>query len=151
MFLLLPMTHWFAKWFLFTIQIIWVIKVAASTELQGRAIARAVSRRPSSSLVRFASQIKSCGICGEQSGAGALFLLAFLFTFLFLLPRTAPHSLIIRHRSYVGFLLRASLNSQWKIHEVPRLSAASLKSKIRCVAEEFTDHMVSSIYDFWHF
>jgi hypothetical protein len=74
------MTYWFMCWVLFTTLKICVIKVAASTELQGRTIAQAVIPRLPSSVVRVGSQIKFCGICGEQSGAGTLFLLAFWFT-----------------------------------------------------------------------
>jgi hypothetical protein len=41
--------------------------------LQGRAIAQAVSRRLPTAAARVRAQVRSCGICGGQSGTGAVF------------------------------------------------------------------------------
>jgi hypothetical protein len=63
----------------------------------GRAIAQAVSCRLPTTVARLRSQVRSCGICGEQSGAGAGFLLALRFPLPILNPPTASHtSSIIR-------------------------------------------------------
>jgi hypothetical protein len=40
---------------------------------QGRAIAQAVSRRLPTAAARVLSQVRSCGICGRQSGTGQVF------------------------------------------------------------------------------
>jgi hypothetical protein len=40
----------------------------------GRAIAQAVSRWLPTTVARVLAQLRSCGICGEQSGTGAGFL-----------------------------------------------------------------------------
>jgi hypothetical protein len=53
----------------------------------GSAITQAVSR--------VLSQVKSCGICGGQSGAVVGFLRVFRFHLPILTPPTAPHSSII--------------------------------------------------------
>jgi hypothetical protein len=57
-----------------------------------RAIAQAVSRRLLTAAARVRSQVRSCGICGGQNGAGASFLRVLLFPLPILIPPTAPHS-----------------------------------------------------------
>jgi hypothetical protein len=52
----------------------------------GRAIAQTVSRRLPTAAVRVRSQVKSCGICGGQSGTGAGFLRVLRF------PLASSHS-----------------------------------------------------------
>jgi hypothetical protein len=52
----------------------------------GRAIAQAVSRRLPTAAARVRSQVRSCGICGGQSGTEADFLRVLQF------PPTPPHS-----------------------------------------------------------
>jgi hypothetical protein len=42
--------------------------------IDGRAVARAVRGRLPTAAARIPSRIKSCGICGEQSGTRASFL-----------------------------------------------------------------------------
>jgi hypothetical protein len=61
-------------------------------DLIGRAIAQAVSRRLPTAAVRVRAQVRSCGICGGQSGTGAGFLRVFRFPLPILIPPTAPHS-----------------------------------------------------------
>jgi hypothetical protein len=61
-------------------------------QLVGRAIAQAVSRRLPTAMARVRAQVKSCGICGGQSGTEAGFLRALRFPLPILLPPTAPHS-----------------------------------------------------------
>jgi hypothetical protein len=58
----------------------------------GRAIAQAVSRRLSNAETRFRSQVRTCGICGGQSGTGEGFLRVHPFPLQILIPPTAPHS-----------------------------------------------------------
>jgi hypothetical protein len=45
-----------------------------STSHDGRAIAQAVSHWLPTAVARVRSQVRSCGICGAQSGTGAGFL-----------------------------------------------------------------------------
>jgi hypothetical protein len=58
----------------------------------GRAIAQAVSRRLPTAAARVRSQVKSCGICGGQSGTVTCFLRVLPFPLPILIPPTAPHS-----------------------------------------------------------
>jgi hypothetical protein len=59
---------------------------------KGRAIAQAVSRRLPTAAARVRSQVRSCGICGGQSGAAAGFLRVLRFHLPILIPPTTPHS-----------------------------------------------------------
>jgi hypothetical protein len=66
---------------------------------RGRAIAQAVSRWLPTAADRLRSQVKSCGICGGQSGTGAGFLRVLRFPLPILIAPTGPHSSsIIRGR-----------------------------------------------------
>jgi hypothetical protein len=58
----------------------------------GRAIHREDSRRLSNAAGRVRAQVRSCGICGGQSGIGAGFLRVLRFPLPILIPPTAPHS-----------------------------------------------------------
>jgi hypothetical protein len=57
----------------------------------GRAIAQAVSRQLLTAAARIRSQVKSCGICGGQSGNAAGFLRVLRFHLSILIPTTASH------------------------------------------------------------
>jgi hypothetical protein len=57
-----------------------------------RTIAQAVSRWLPTAAARVPSQIRSCGICGGQSGTGAGSLLVLRFPLPILIPPTASHS-----------------------------------------------------------
>jgi hypothetical protein len=61
----------------------------------GRAIAQADSRRLPTAEARVQSQIKSCGICGEQSGNGTGFLRMLRCPLPILVPPNVPYSSII--------------------------------------------------------
>jgi hypothetical protein len=62
------------------------------TSVQGRAIAQAVNSRFPTAAVRVRAQVRSCGICGGQSGTGAGFLRALGFPLPILIPPTVSHS-----------------------------------------------------------
>jgi hypothetical protein len=63
----------------------------------GRAIAQAVSRRFPTATARARAQIRSCGICGGQSGTGAGYLRVLRFALpIFSPPNAPPSSSIIR-------------------------------------------------------
>jgi hypothetical protein len=55
----------------------------------------AIAQEISSQLSTAADRIKSCGICGEDSGSWEGFLKAFQFPLPVLIPPTAPYSSII--------------------------------------------------------
>jgi hypothetical protein len=56
------------------------------------AIAKAVSRRLPIAAARVRSPVRSCGMCGGQSGTGAGFLQVLRFPLPILIPPTTPHS-----------------------------------------------------------
>jgi hypothetical protein len=58
----------------------------------GRAIAQAVSRRFPTAAARVRAQVRSCGICSEKSGTGAILLRILRFPLPVLIPPSAPHS-----------------------------------------------------------
>jgi hypothetical protein len=62
----------------------------------------------------FRSQVRSCGICGEQNGTEAGFLRVLRFALPNFIPPSAPYSLSFCHRRYIGPILTASLNNQLK-------------------------------------
>jgi hypothetical protein len=64
--------------------------VALYTVYTGRAIAQVVSRWLPTAAARVRSQVRSCGICGGQSGTGASFLQVLRFPLPVLIPPTAP-------------------------------------------------------------
>jgi hypothetical protein len=57
-----------------------------------RAIAQVVSRWLPTRAARIRTQVRSCGICGGQSGTGVGLLRVLRFTLPILIPPTAPHS-----------------------------------------------------------
>jgi hypothetical protein len=65
-------------------------------QLVGCAIAQAVSHRLPTAAVRVRAKVRSCGICGGQSGTRAGYLGVFL------IPPTAPHSSSIIRGRYNG-------------------------------------------------
>jgi hypothetical protein len=58
----------------------------------GHAIAQAVSRLLPTEMAWVRTQVRSNGICGEQSGTGTGFLRVLAFPLPILLPSNAPHS-----------------------------------------------------------
>jgi hypothetical protein len=61
-------------------------------EDQGRATAQAVSRRLPTAATRVRARVSSCGICGEQSGAGTGFLRVLRFPLPIFIPPTTPQT-----------------------------------------------------------
>jgi hypothetical protein len=58
----------------------------------GRAIAQVVSRRLPTAAALVRAHVRSCGICGGESGTAAGFLRVLRFPLQILIPPTAPHS-----------------------------------------------------------
>jgi hypothetical protein len=59
---------------------------------KGRVVAQAGSRRLSTVAARVRARVRSCEICGGQSGIGAGFFRVLRFPLPILIPPTAPHS-----------------------------------------------------------
>jgi ribosomal protein S14 len=57
-----------------------------------RAMAQAVSRRLPNTAARVRARVRSCEICGAQSGTAARFLRVFRFTLPIRIPQIVPQS-----------------------------------------------------------
>jgi hypothetical protein len=68
--------------------------------VMGRAVTRAVCRRPVTAKVLVQSQTSPCGICGEQSGTGTRFCTSTSFFPLSVAPVLQTHEFIC-HRRYI--------------------------------------------------
>jgi hypothetical protein len=85
----------------------------------GRAIAQAVSRWLPTAAVRVPAWVKSCGICGGQSGTEAGFLRVLRFTLPILITPTAPHSSFIIRGWYSRRI--SGRRTKWiQSHLIPR-------------------------------
>jgi hypothetical protein len=62
------------------------------TDVRGRAIAQAISRRLLTAAARIRAQVMAYWICGGESGTGAGFLRVLRFPLPILIPATASHS-----------------------------------------------------------
>jgi hypothetical protein len=71
-----------------TVCVVWYIV----TNVGGRAIGQAVSRRLPTAAARFRAQVRLCGICDGQSGTGVGFLRVLRIPLPILIPSTAAHS-----------------------------------------------------------
>jgi hypothetical protein len=59
-------------------------------------MAPAGSRQLPTATARVQSQVRACGICGEESGTAECFLRVFRFPLSIIIPLTAPYSPTIR-------------------------------------------------------
>jgi hypothetical protein len=86
----------------------------------GLAIAQAVSHWLPTAAPRIQSQVKSCGICGRQSGAGAGFLRVLWFPLTILIPPTAPHSSSAIIRGWYNRPISGQHTKRTQSHLTPR-------------------------------
>jgi hypothetical protein len=70
------------------------------TNVEGRAIAQAVSRWLPTATAQVRAQVRSCGICGGQSVTGAGFLRVLRFPLPIPIPPTAPQPSFINRSWY---------------------------------------------------
>jgi hypothetical protein len=115
---------------------------------EGRTIAQrlvAGCRLPTAA-VRVLSHVKSCGICGGQSGGGAGFLRVLRFPLPILIPPTAPHSSSINrgwyNRTISGRRIKLSFNGLQGISKVAsRVRLATCFMLVSCLAYSSTSKM----------
>jgi hypothetical protein len=98
----------------------------------GRAIAQAVSRRLPTAAGRVRSQVRSCGICGGQSGTGEVFSKCFGFP-----CQSSFHQLLHNHHRSSG---TDTIGQQWPTYQVDSVSPHSekLKKKLKSTSHRFT-------------
>jgi hypothetical protein len=86
---------------------------------QCRVIAQAVSRRLPIAAARVRAQVRSCGICGGQSGTGVGFFRVLRFPLPILIPQIAPHSSSIIRGCYIRPI--SGRRTKWtQSHPTPR-------------------------------
>jgi hypothetical protein len=73
-------------------KVLWIGNIIDLVSNEDRATAQAVSRRLPTAAARVRAQVRSCGISGRQSGAGAGFLRVFRFPLPIPIPPTASHT-----------------------------------------------------------
>jgi hypothetical protein len=81
---------------------------------QGRSVVQEVSRWLSTSATRVRSHVRSCGVCGRQSGTRKGFLRALRVLMLILIRPNAPYPLIIRE-----VRLSPRQSQMWGPHPTP--------------------------------
>jgi hypothetical protein len=105
----------------------------------GHAVAQAVSRRLPTVITRVRARVRSCGVCGRQSGIRTGFLLVLLFP-LPSIPPTAPHSSIIIR----GWCSRPNggRRTKWgQSHPTPR--------KLKIFLQKATSPIPTAVLWFW--
>jgi hypothetical protein len=70
------------------------LNATSDTSYRCLAIVKAVSCRLPTAAARVRAQVRSCGICGGQSGAGGGYIRVFRFPLPILIKSTASYSLI---------------------------------------------------------
>jgi hypothetical protein len=85
-----------------------------------RAIAQAVSRRLPTAAARVRAQVRSCGICGGQSGTEAGFLRVLRFPLPILIPSTAPHSSSSNNRDWYNGTISGRRTKWTQYQPTPR-------------------------------
>jgi hypothetical protein len=73
---------------LLLVNVMWIFLM----KLLDHAITQAVSRRLPTATIRVRAQVRSCMICGTQTGTGVCFLRVLRFPMEILIPPTARHS-----------------------------------------------------------
>jgi hypothetical protein len=87
---------------------------------KGRVTAQAVSRRLPTAAAWIRAQVRTCGICGGQSGAGENFLRVLRFHLPILNPPTAPHSSSFIIRGWYNKPISGRRTKWTESHPTPR-------------------------------
>jgi hypothetical protein len=99
-----------------------IVKESKVRWMLGRAIAQAVSRWLPTAAAQVRSQVRSCGICGRQSGTGAGFLRVLRFPL-----QSSFHQLLHNHLNLSPGA--GTIGQQWPTYQVDSVSPHPEKLK----------------------
>jgi hypothetical protein len=120
--------------------------VLVLTYIFGHAIAQTVSHRLPTAAARVQAQVRSCGICGGQSGTGTGFLWVLQLPLPILIPPTAPHSLSSITQGWYNKPNSGRCTKWTQSHITPRKKATCLSFSLYLVLKDVKNVPIQCLY-----